>query len=178
MIFIDLETTGLLHPEAADISQQPFITEFYAIRINENWDVVDEIETFMKPDIPIPEIVTKITGITDEMVRGAPTFIEMYDRLCDFFLGETVAIAHNATFDMGVLRFELERYGLQFNFPWPKKYNCTVELSYPIQNKRLKLTQLHEIATGRPHDDGAHRAKNDVMALIRCYRWLMEKGFV
>lgn len=178
MIILDTETTGLLKPWATNPANQPYITEFYAIKIDENWEMVDELETFLKPPIPLPEETIKITGITEEMVAFAPSFIQFYDDLCDFFLGETVMVAHNEPFDAGMIRAELQRHDLQFSFPWPKNHHCTVELSYPIKNRRLRLTQLHEIATGRPHDDGAHRAKSDVMALVRCYKWLHENGFV
>jgi len=177
-IIFDTETTGLTQPSAADISQQPFITELYGIRIDKDWNMVSEFETFVKPPIPIPEEVVKITSITDEMVKDAPSFIQIFDELAQFFLGAETAVAHNATFDLEVLQWELTRHGLEYKFPWPPRNDCTIELSFPIENKSLKLSRLHEIATGRPHFDGAHRAKNDVMATVRCYKWLSEKGFV
>ena len=157
---------------------QPHITEFYGVRVDENWDVVSEFETFVKPPIPIPEIVTKITGITDQMVAGAPKFIEIFDGLVEFFIGARTMVAHNLPFDSGVLLNELIRHGLEHHFPWPPTWHCTVEISRPIKNKSIKLGVLHEIATGRPHVEDAHRAKSDVMALVRSYKWLVEQGFV
>jgi len=178
MIILDSETTGLLKPSLADIGLQPYMTEFYACKLdNKTFDLIDEIETFVKPPVPMPEEVIKITGITDEMVKDAPTFLQLYDRLYDFFLGETIVVAHNAMFDMGVLRYELTRHDFEFKFPWPKDYVCTIELSKPIRNRRLKLTDLHQIATGKPHMDKAHRAKEDVYALVRCFHWLVEQGY-
>ena len=178
MIFIDLETTGLLKPDATDIKFQPYITELCVIKTTSNFEMIDEIETFIKPPVPIPEVCVKITGITDEMVSAAPEFIEVFDELAEFFLGEDIAIAHNASFDLGVLKYELRRHGLEYNFPWPIKHHCTVELSRCIRNARLKLSDLHQLATGKPHIEGAHRAKHDVYALIRCYEWLRKEGFV
>jgi len=177
MIFADLETTGLIKPAAVELSQQPFITEVCFTRLDKNFDMVGEIETFIKPPIPIPPEVTDITGITDETVADAPTFVQIFDSLVDLFLGEKVIIAHNAPFDTGVLEFELMRHDLQNKFPWPKYHHCTVELSFPINNKRLKLRDLHELATGTQHLEGAHRAKNDVYALIRSYRWLVKNNY-
>jgi DNA polymerase III epsilon subunit-like protein len=176
-VVIDTETTGLLKPSPVDKNMQPFITEFYGIRINKNWEVVGEFETFIKPPMPIPDEVVKITGITDEMVANAPTFIEVFDDIVELFHGARRMVAHNLSFDAGVLRQELERHDLAFKFPWPPEWHCTVELSKSIRDKALKLRDLHEIATGTPHEDGAHRAKNDVMALVRCYKWLCDKGF-
>lgn len=178
MIVLDTETTGLLKPGAADIGMQPYITELYACKITPDFEFIGEIETLIKPPIPIGEDTIKITGITNEMVADAPSFIQLYDQLADFFLGETIMVAHNAPFDAGVLAWELTRYGLEFKFPWPKRHICTVEASMPIKGKRLKLSKLHELATGRPHDDGAHRAKDDVMALVRGFKWLVEEGYV
>ncbi len=177
MIFIDTETTGLLKAEAADLSLQPHITEIYAVRLDDDYKFISELETFVKPPIPIPEEITKITGITDAMIADAPSFIRVYDDLVSLFLGEAEVIGHNIPFDMGMLYCELARTNLEYHFPWPKTWTCTVEKSMSIENKRLRLVYLHELATGSPHEN-AHRAKNDVMAVVRCHIWLRKKGLV
>jgi DNA polymerase III epsilon subunit-like protein len=178
IIIFDTETTGLLMPSAADLFSQPFLVEFYGIRVDKEWNVIDEFETFAKPPIPIPEDSIRVHNITDEMVSDAPSFIQIADRLIEFFFGVEIAVAHNATYDMGVLLHELERYDLQYKFPWPPKQHCTVEISKPIKNKMLNLDTLYEIATGKPRSGIAHRAKQDVIDLARCYKWLTEQGFV
>jgi DNA polymerase III epsilon subunit-like protein len=177
MIFWDTETTGLLRPQAVDVGLQPFITELYCVKVDAEFNFIDEIDTFLKPPVPITEEITKITGIDDAMVRNAPSFIQIYDKLCDFFLGERILIAHNNSFDTWVLKGELERHELEFQFPYPCRQICTVEASFPIENKRLTLGKLHEIATGRPLET-SHRAKDDTFALIRCAQWLWEKGLI
>jgi len=177
MIVLDTETTGLLKPSASDIDEQPRITEIYACKVDRDFNFISEINTLVNPMVPIPEDVVEMTGITDEMVANAPTFPLIYDELCDFFLGEEIAVAHNASYDMNVIRWELTRYGKEIHFPWPRRHICTVEDSFVIKNKRLNLSKLHEMATGRPHDQGAHRAKHDVMALVRCFNWLVEEGY-
>lgn len=176
MIVFDTETTGLLKPELAEIGMQPYITELYACKVDKDFNFIGEFDTFIKPPVPISEFITKCTGIDDSMVADAPSFLQIYDDLYDFFLGETVMVAHNAMFDKGMLRWELTRHDLELSFPWPKHTVCTVELSQPIRNRRLKLTDLHEIATGRPLEN-AHRAKTDVMGLMRCFEWLVKEGF-
>lgn len=177
MIVADTETTGLLKPDAASLHLQPYITEVYAVKLTDDLEFISEIDTFVKPPVPIPDIVTKLTGITDATVSRAPTFLGIYDQLAEFFLGETVVVGHNISFDLGMLYCELARHSLEFHFPWPKTWICTVEKSVPIEHRRLTLSKLHELATGAPHE-GAHRAKADVEATIRCYRWLKEISLI
>jgi len=178
MIIIDTETTGLIKPTLTDSHLQPFITELYACKITNDFKFISEFNHLIKPPIPVPELITKITGIDDKMLENKPSFIEIYDELCDFFLGETIIVAHNASFDVGMIYWELFRLDLEKKFPWPKYHICTVEQSFGIENKRLKLTQLHEKATGIPHVEGAHRAKDDVMALVRSFKWLVKENIV
>ena len=63
-------------------------------------------------------------------------------------------------------------------FPWPCEQICTVEASFAIHNKRLKLGQLYEIATGKSSFPSAHRAKADVLAMIECMKFLKENKFI
>lgn len=177
MLAFDTETTGLLKPEASELHLQPFITEIYIAKFREDFEVYDEFETYVKPPVPIPEEVSKITGITDETVKNAPTFIEVYDDLCSFILGEDTIFAHNASFDISMFANELRRVDMLLKFPWPKNQICTVEASFPINNKRMKLGDLHKLATGMELLN-AHRAKNDVLGTVRCIKWLAEKGLV
>jgi DNA polymerase III epsilon subunit-like protein len=176
MIIFDLETTGLLKPELAELGLQPYMTEFYGIKVTREFEFVEEFGSLVKPPVPIPEEITKITGIDDEMLKNAPSFLELIEDISNFFLGEVDLIGHNVMFDRNVLRWELTRHDLEFKFPWPRNQICTVELSKPIKNKRLTLSALHELATGSKFD-GAHRAKMDVMALVRCFEWLVEEGY-
>lgn len=178
MIVLDSETTGLLKPNLTESYQQPFMTELYCCKIDDDLNFVGEFNHLIKPPIPVPELITKITGIDDAMLEGKPSFIEVYDELSEFFLGETIMVAHNAPFDAGMIYWELFRHDLERKFPWPKHHICTVEESFSIENKRLKLGYLHKLATGRPHEEGAHRAKKDVMALVRSFIWLVKQGHI
>lgn len=182
MIFGDLETTGLLKPDVNELRYQPYITELYFVKLDWNletqqFDFVDEIETFVKPPIPISEEITRITGITDLMLMNARPFPSVYPALCDFFLGETTFVAHNVSFDLGVLLCELRRMGREYQFPWTMRQLCTVELSMQLEHKRLSLGKLHEYFFGAPHAD-AHRARNDVEAMVRCFGEMIKKGIV
>lgn len=177
MLACDLETTGLLKPDLVDSKLQPCITEIYICKFDYDGNITAEIDTLIKPPVPIPEMITKITGITNEMVAHAPRFIEIYDELCNFVLGEDTFFAHNCSYEIGVLICELRKYDLDYKFPWPKNQICTVEESFSIRNKRLPLGELHKIATGNSFE-GAHRAKADVHAMIRCITWMKKEGFL
>jgi len=176
MLVTDTETTGLLAPSAAALFAQPYVTQIYVAKVNSKFEIYEEFETLVKPKIPIPEFITKITGISDETVKDAPSFIEIYDELYDFFLDEDEILGQNIPFDMEVIQHELERHGMQYKFPWPRTFNDTVEKSFPIFNKRLKLGQLYEHCYGHQFQ-GAHTAKADAQATIACWKWLVENGY-
>ena len=178
MIFFDTETTGLLKPDAAELTFQPHITEFYGVKVDfETLDVVDELEFLCKIPVPLEEHIIKITKITEEMLADQPTFAEHYETLAEFYLGVKYGVAHNVNFDMGMLWCELERMEHTLMFPWPMKWVCTVKSSYHIKNRRLRLGQLYEHYFGSEFT-GAHRAKSDVGAMLKIYKKLREDGYV
>lgn len=173
-ILFDTETSGLLKSSVNNINEQPYIIEFYGVVIDEDFNPIREFETFIKPPIQVSQEITKITGITQEMVQDAPNFREVYEEIGSLFKGVDEMIAHNLPFDRSMLANELIRINKLINFPWPMKHTCTVEQSMGIEQRRLTLTRLHEYATGKPLAN-AHRAKDDVFGLVRCYHWLMEQ---
>lgn len=175
MIFIDLETTGLLKPSACDLVHQPKIIEFCAIKTDNKFCETGRFNSLIDPCQPITETITKLTKITNEMLIGKPKFVEILPKIEKFFLGETVVVAHNVTFDMGVLCCELRRLDREFLFPWPTKRICTVEKTFHFKDRRLKLGELYTMATGKNVIDNAHRAESDVLALIDCCKWLVKE---
>lgn len=177
MICMDFETTDLLLPSSADIRKQPHATELCAIKFNKKFKEVDKFYSLIKPPVPIPPHIVKVTGISDETVESAPSFYEIFDELSDFFRGEKIVVGHNINFDIMILAHELRRINCEFLFPWPSIRHCTVELSFNIKNKRMKLGDLYEHFTGQ-RIVGAHRAENDVRANIICYKHLKKMGAV
>lgn len=173
-VLFDTETTGLLKPSANSVDEQPEIIELYACMINQDFEPLGEFNSLFKPKLPITEEITKITGLTNDDVKDAPSFAEKVDDLAKFFTGADELIAHNLPFDRSMLANELIRCDRLIQFPWPRIHTCTVELSMEIEQRRLNLATLHTYATGKPHE-GAHRAKEDVYALVRCYHWLTER---
>ena len=175
IIITDTETTGLIKPVPTDIQFQPFICEIYACKMDENFEFIDEFESFVKPPIPMPAEATKINGITDEMLIGAPAFADVYHEMYDFFCDTDAVVGHNIEYDIGVIHYELMRHDWEKKFCFPKRHICTIETSYHYQNKRLNLQRLHEFLFGKGFDEG-HRAKVDVMATVRCFIELVKRG--
>jgi DNA polymerase III epsilon subunit-like protein len=168
---MDSETTGLIKAEGSDILYQPYLTEFYAMQVDNHGKLVREFGTLIKPPIPIPGFLEKQIGITNQMVANAPTFIQVYKKIISVFFCSHTVVAHNLTFDEGVLINELKRIGKEHHFPYPPVKFCTVEQSMHLKGYRLKNSELYFLATGR-EIEGAHRAKVDTQATFESYKWL------
>lgn len=133
LIFLDLETTG-----AAAHSDR--ITEIGLVEVDQGRHV-GEWSSLVNPERPISSMIESLTGITEAMVAGAPTFRELARDLFDRLEGKTL-VAHNARFDYGFLQNEFRRVGLKY----APDVLCTVRLSrslYP-QERRHNLDSLIE----------------------------------
>jgi len=161
-IVFDTETTGLTLPKVAELKQQPRIIELAVARI-EHGKIVSEHEWLIDPEQHISSEITKITGITNDMVKGKPKFRQLLGEIEDAFAGADLLIAHNAPFDVAMLTNELEMCA-RLNFPWPVETICTVQEYAFIKGRRLKLTELYELKVGVPLAQ-THRALDDVRAL-------------
>ena len=173
IIVFDTETTGLLKPSPADITMQPYITEIYAVKLDEDFNILDEFESYIKIPVPVPDFITKITGISDATLRNAPLFEEIAENLKEFFEDATETVAHNHAFDKAMVLNQIIRAGYKF-FAWPVTETCTVQATMAYEQRRLNLQRLHEILLGKGFKD-AHRAKSDVHALVRIYHQLRER---
>jgi DNA polymerase III subunit epsilon len=107
-IVIDIETTGGWAPSDR-------ITEIGAIKVR-NHEVIDQWHSMVNPQRSIPPNITRLTGITNEMVRDAPVFVEIADSLMAF-MGDGIFVAHNVNFDYGFISQEYMRLDRQFRFP-------------------------------------------------------------
>lgn len=176
MILMDNETTKLNEMSLASLEVQPYITEFCAIKVDdETLEELDVLTFFCKPPIPISPEAVKITGITNEMLAKEKPFIAYYPKVTEFFLGEKFMVAHNLAFDRDVLKHELTRIDKLFNFPWPPTHYCTVELNTDITGKYMSLVNLYEhLFKEKP--PVAHRAEDDVRSMLRIVRWMREVG--
>jgi DNA polymerase III epsilon subunit family exonuclease len=175
MIFFDTETTGLIQNAALSLDKQPYIIEIGMVREPEIEGRNKHFHTTLKPPIPLPKIITKITGLTDEDLDDSPVFEDIYIELCEFVDGEKVWAAHNMPFDKGMLEFELRRCFMDKEFPWPDRYIDTVQLAKPHYNGQYKkLLFLYEDLIG-PYEQ-THRAIDDAEMVMKVYHALMVKG--
>lgn len=99
IVAIDIETTGLE-------SNTDSIIEIGAVRFNGK-RVEDEWTSLINPNRHIPEFISGLTGINDEMVRQAPRIKDITHEL-EAFVGDAPVVGHNVRFDLGFLR----RHGL------------------------------------------------------------------
>ncbi|MBE6632655.1 MAG: PolC-type DNA polymerase III, partial [Ruminococcaceae bacterium] len=161
-IVFDIETTGLSPVNCG-------ITEIGAVRVK-GGEVLERFNTFVDPEMPIPEEITRLTGIDDSMVEGAPKTEEAVNNFLKF-AGDKLLIAHNANFDVGFIRKACDDYKI----PFTNSYLDTVAMSRYV-NPELKKHKLDYLAEyfklgGFNH----HRASDDAEMLAAIFFCMTEK---
>lgn len=160
---MDWETTGLvLHPDTK-IEKQPHGIEFAAVLFDDTGAILEEYEAIVDPGVEIEDEITKITGLTNEDLRGKPHVSTIVPHIARLFAKADVLIAHNLPFDIAILELELRR--IQGGVVWPKHNLCTAQSWQEQWGKRPKLLELYEYVTGTPLAQ-THRALDDVRALV------------
>lgn len=163
-VVFDLETTGAKAPPCR-------ITEIGAYRV-ENGVVTDSFQSLVNPEIPIPWFITRLTGITDEMVKDAPRFSDVAHEFLDF-IGDSILVAHNSGFDMRFLNHEIAQVFGEYRLANPCL--CTVKLSRrllpDIENHKLKTVAEHYSIDLTNH----HRAGADAYATAHIFVNLLAK---
>lgn len=116
LAFVDIETTG-------SFATQDKITEIGILRVSKG-KLVKTYQTLVNPQVSITPDITRITGITDEMVKDAPTFSQVKNTVHEH-LKDAVFIAHNVAFDYSFVSGALRQYQI----PYAAGQLCTVKLS-------------------------------------------------
>ena len=168
-VVVDTETTG----GAPEWGHR--ITEFAAVRVR-GGEICERYSTLVNPDRPIPRVVTALTGITQEMVRGAPRFGEVARRVAGSMEG-AVFVAHNAAFDWRFVSHEMRR--CTGESPAGRQL-CTVRLARRLMPE-LPSRGLDSLARWFGLEiESRHRALDDAVAtaevLIRFLEMLEERG--
>ena len=175
---MDCETTGLPEPGLVPLDQQPRIIEFAAIKVEDKTlTPMTTIQFMCNPGAPLDPIITKITGITDDMLAGKKKFAAYVKELSEFFFGQRSMVAHNEAFDHRMLELELERVGRLTQFPWPMERICTLERTQTRTGKFLKLTELYQQLFGKDPEQ-KHRALGDVEILLEVCVKLRAEGIL
>jgi DNA polymerase-3 subunit epsilon len=161
---VDTETTGgraALHR----------VIEVAAFHVRDGI-VLDRFSTLINPGRAIPPWISFFTGITDDMVKSAPSFPEVAQELRRF-LDRGVFVAHNAPFDYNFIRAEFERVGET----WMRPNLCTVRLA------RKLFPELPSRSLGPLCDHlmidiyDRHRAAGDAEATIYVLKHMLKKVF-
>ncbi len=163
IVIFDVETTGF-NPNTCRL------TEIGAVKLK-NLEVVEEFQTFVDPEQPIPEKITQLTGITQEMVAGAPKekeAVEMFMKFC----GDAPVVAHNAKFDMSFITAVSDRHRIGYR---PHSIDTLAMCQSLISNiKNHKLDTVAEyFGLG---DFNHHRANEDARMLSMIYQKLIAES--
>lgn len=152
-VVVDVETTG------GSAARGDRVTEIAAVRVS-GGRIVDTFSTLVNPERSIPPMIVSLTGITEEMVRGAPRFEEVVPELTEVLSGR-VFVAHNAGFDWGFLCAEMDRaLGRRLS----GRRLCTVRLARKLLPE-LPSRSLDGLALYYGLDiESRHRALDDAVA--------------
>lgn len=161
-LIFDTETTGLPLHRHAKLALQPRVIEIGALVIDHQGNELACMNEIVDPGCEIEAIITKITGLTNDDLKGKPKFFEVLPQFGVMIEGCDIVIAHNLPFDMSLIDFEVTR--LDRAFVWPDIKLCTVQDNLPRYGKRPKLTELYEDVVGQPLAQ-THRALDDCRAL-------------
>lgn len=161
-VVFDLETTGAKAPPCRIIEIGAYLVKGGSIR--------DEFHSLVDPQETVPQFITALTGINDEMVRAAPAFSDVLPGFLDF-VGDAVLVAHNAQFDLAFLNYEIGRVFEGYRVANPSL--CTVHLS----RKLLPLVQNHKLKTLAEYFSveliNHHRAGPDARATAEVFLHLL-----
>ena len=158
IIAIDVETTGI-SPE------KERIIEIGAFRP----ETGEVFRTLIQPGRPLPEHITELTGITDEMLIDAPQEAEAVGALLKFMEGDTVLLGHNISFDHSFLVQAIRRCGFEEpQFCGIDTLKLSRVLCPELPNKKLETMVAHFGLT----NERAHRAFEDARVTVELYRCL------
>ena len=155
-ICFDIETTGLS-------ANRDKITEIGAVKV-ENGQITDTFSTFANPGMPIPAKITELTGITDAMVKDAPSQSEAVSAFLEF-AGDNVLVAHNAPFDTSFIRKACENMNREYNYTSIDTVAISRAILTDIKNCKLDTVAKYL----RLGDFNHHRATDDAEMLARIF---------
>lgn len=159
-VAIDLETTGL----------SPYdnkIIELGAVRYRDG-KPVDQYNTLINPGVHIPERITEITGIDDDMVSKAPYIDDELDRIMEF-IGNDVILGHNVIFDYTFIAGALAGHSIEYSAEAIDTLKFAKKVLSANESKNLEhLCEMFDIVTIH------HRAYEDAMSAANVYFRLCE----
>lgn len=162
-VVVDVETTGTSHGNGDRV------TEVAAVVV-ERGTIEDAFQSLVNPGRPIPWRITELTGISDAMVAGAPSFGEIANDLARVLEARTF-VAHNAPFDWGFLSMEFTRAGRHDVLAGAPL--CTVRMARRLL-AHLPRRNLDSVAWHYGVEiESRHRALGDARATARVLQGLL-----
>ncbi|MDD5953602.1 MAG: PolC-type DNA polymerase III [Firmicutes bacterium] len=161
-VAFDLETTGLS-------SRTDRIIEIGAV-VLKNGQELDRFQTFVDPERKLDRKIVDLTGITDDMLVGAPKIEEVLPKFLEF-VGSRVLVAHNSDFDTGFIRAECARLGYEYNFTAADTLILSQNLMPQLGKFKLNIVSN---ALSLP-DFNHHRAGDDALTCGLIMTKLMQK---
>ncbi len=164
-VFFDLETTGV------DTAKDR-IVQISAIKLDENFCIIDRKTRLINPTIPIPAEAEGVHGISDEMVKDEPTFNRVAKGIFDFFGNCDLAGYNIASFDLPLLVEEFLRAGLDIAGWSPPVIDAMTIFK---RHEERTLAAALRFYTGKEMDEKmAHDAEYDTMSTIEVLKAQME----
>lgn len=159
---VDIETTG-------GSPQQSRVTEI-AVYLSDGRQLVDQFVTLVNPEQHIPPFITKLTGISDEMVASAPRFQDISSAFAKI-TKDAVFVAHNVAFDYGMIRNEYREMGMDFH----RQLLCTVKSSRRLLPGHPSYS-LGNLCRGlNIAIENRHRASGDALATMQLFHLLYDQ---
>ncbi|MGB3591284.1 MAG: exonuclease domain-containing protein [Nonlabens sp.] len=158
---VDIETTG----KGLGGNR---ITEICIVRMH-GQEIVEKFTSLVDPETLVPDFITRLTGIDNEMVASAPLFSEIAQEV-ERMTRDCIFVAHNVNFDFNIIRNEFKRLGFEFN----RKKLCTVRLS------RILIPGMHSYSLGKLCNSlgislkDRHRAEGDTDATVTLFQHLLD----
>lgn len=143
------------------------------LTVVEDGEIVRELYTLVNPEVPFDAFNIALTGISPAAVRGKPTFPVLWP-LLQPILERGILVAHNASFDMGVLSKCLRDYGICWKRHVPYLCTCQVGRKFfrDLENRKLNTLCQH---LGIPLDH--HNAGSDSRACAQLLLHYQAVGF-
>ena len=163
VICFDVETTGLS-------PNTDRLTEIGAVKLK-NGEITETFNTFVNPQRHIPEKITQLTGITDDMVKDAPGEEEAIAAFYEFCGQEAVLAAHNANFDTAFIRMAAGRCGMDFTYPYIDTVPMCRAMLKDIKNCKLDTVAKYLKLDPFQH----HRASDDATVLAKILANLLQR---
>lgn len=188
IIIFDTETSGL--PERNNFKNVRMLELGYLV-LDDELNIIKEKNYINKLDIEVPEIITKLTGITKETLKDGKDITEIFLNFLEDVNDADILVAHNNRFDLGVIRQEFKNLGIEDKFL--KKIYKKINLdSLEIFKKYIKKEEIYNYKLQtiykyyyRDNYIQTHRALDDCIMLKNClkqieinlYKYYLNKQF-